>query len=343
MSKRPRRNRPPRRQDPSTRPAPPPDPAGFAAGDATPVSDSGSGAAAPVPSTGGRTPASTRPARPTRRTTRTTRRVEPRKGFVERYRGALLGVLALIGVGLIGYVFLTSATASAYSCATLMTPGPEESAPTPAPTFRATPTADASASPSGSAGASPSASTSASPGASPGPSAGPSASPSASPGATQRVGFAAADLGAIHVPPGSPLKYAYCPPTSGNHYNGPGQGPIRRDFYDAGSERTPGGWVHNLEHGWVVLAYRGGEGQAPSEEVLAQLRTFYDTAPPSDVAGPCQSPNKLLVVRYDEMKTPFAMLAWGRALMMETFDPEKALAFYEQWVDDEGRSEMGLC
>lgn len=339
MSKRPRRNRPPtRRPGPATRSTPSSDRAGFAAGDPT-SPDSASGTLVTGADTSGPSSVTTRPTRPTRRTTRTTRRVEPRKSFIDRYRGVLLGILALVGVGIIGFVFVQSTGAAAYTCRTLMTPGPGESVPTPTPSFRPTATGDSSASPSASGEASPSAS--ASPSGSPGASAGPSPSPSA--GATQRLGFQAADLGSEHVSPGSALDYAYCPPTSGDHYNAVGQGPIRREFYGPESERTPGGWIHNLEHGWIVLAYRGGEGQAPSEEVLGQMRTFFESAPPSDLAGPCQSPNKVIVLRFDEMDTPFAMLAWDRALMMESFDPAQALAFYEQWVDDEGVGERGLC
>lgn len=343
MSKRPRRNRPPaRRQGHDARPAPSSDAAGFAASDPPPTtSDTASGTLVTGGDTRGPSNATPRPARPTRRTTRTTRRVEPRRSFADRYRGLLLGAFALLGAGIIGFVFLQSTGAVAYSCATLMTPGPGESVPTPTPSFRPTPTGDGTASPSASAEASPS--PDASPSGSPGASADPSASPSTSAAPTQRLGFPAADLGTEHVATGSTIEYAYCPPTSGDHYDIGPQAPIRRDFYGPESERPPGGWLHNLEHGWVALAYRGGEGQAPSEEVLGQMRTFFESAPPSDLAGPCQSPNKVIVLRFDEMETPFAMLAWDRALMMDTFDPEQALTFYEQWVDDEQLSERGLC
>ena len=341
MSKRPRRNRPPtRREGPASRPGPATDKPGFAAGDSTPIDDPLSGAAAPGPGTGGRTPATPRPARPTRRTTRTTRRVEPRKSFTDRYRGVLLGLFALLGAGLIGFFFLQSTGTAAYSCRSLMTPGPSEVVPTPTATFRPTPTGDATASPSGSAGASASPSASSSPAASGSPAA--SASPSESAAPTQRLGFQAADLGQGHVAGGSAIDYAYCPPTSGDHYNAAGQGPIRRQFFGPESQPRPGGWLHNVEHGYVVLAYRGGDGQAPSEDVLAQMRTFFETAPASTFEAPCP-PNKLIVVRFDEMATPFAMLAWDRALMMDSFDAEQALTFYEQWVDSQQAPERGLC
>lgn len=338
MSKRPRRNRPPaRRQDPATRPAPSTDPASFSAGDTTPAP----GTAASGGGAGGRSTTTPRTTRPNRRTTRATRRVEPRKSFADRYRGVLLGIFALIGAGLIGFVFIQQTGAAAYTCRTLMTPGPGESLPTPSPTFRPTPTGDATASPSASPEASPSPDSS--PSGSPGASGSPAASPSPSPGATQRIGFQAADLGNTHVSPGSTIDYAYCPPGSGDHYSAAGQGPLRREFYGPASEPRPGGWVHNLEHGWVVLAYRGGEGQEPTEAELAQMRTFFEDAPPSSFAGPCASPNKVMVLRFDEMDTDFAMLAWDRALMMDSFDPEQALTFYEQWVDSEQAAERGAC
>ncbi len=350
MSKRPRRNRPPtRRPGPTDRPSRSTDPTGFAAGDTTPSSEPGPRPAATEAGAGARSTTTPRPTRPTRRTTRTTRRVEPRRSAADRYRGLLLGVFALLGAGLIGFVFVQGAGAAPYTCATLMTPGPAESLPTPTPTFRPTPTgqATASASASGDASASPGGSPAGTvpPAASssPGASAVPSAAPSALPSPTQRLGFPAAHLESEHVTGGSTIEYAYCPPTSGDHYNAAGQGPIRREFYGPESERAPGGWVHNLEHGWVVLAYRGGEGQAPSEDVLAEMRTFFENAPASTVAGPCASPNKVLVVRFDEMETPFAMLAWDRALMMDAFDPEQALTFYEQWVDSELAPEPGSC
>ena len=342
MSKRPRRNRPPaRRQGHDAGPAPSSDAAGFAASDPPPTtSDTASGTLVTGADTSKASNATPRPARPTRRTTRTTRRVEPRRSFADRYRGLLLGAFALLGAGIIGFVFLQSTGAAAYSCATLMTPGPGESVPTPTPSFRPTPTGDGTASPAASAEASPS--PDASPSGSPGASPDPSASPSTSAAPTQRLGFPAADLGGEHVATGSTIEYGYCPPTSGDHYNAAGQGPIRREFYGPGSERAPGGWVHNLEHGYIVVAYRGGEGEGPTEEELAQMRTFFEDAPESTNPSPCP-PNKVLVVRFDEMDTRFAVLAWDRALLMDTFDPGQALTFYEQWVDNPELAEAGIC
>jgi hypothetical protein len=44
-------------------------------------------------------------------------------------------------------------------------------------------------------------------------------------------------------------------------------------------------------------------------------------------------PKQALVARFDEMWTPFAVLAWNRALLLDTFDLEQASAFAQQWTD----------
>jgi hypothetical protein len=51
----------------------------------------------------------------------------------------------------------------------------------------------------------------------------------------------------------------------------PGQGPIRATRLRANDKTIPQGWVHNLEHGALVLLYRGDSGGTP--EGQQQLRT----------------------------------------------------------------------
>src|SRR6185503_11856287 len=65
-------------------------------------------------------------------------------------------------------------------------------------------------------------------------------------------------------------------PASGNHYNATGQGPIRGGFYDQNTAQVPEGWVHNLEHGALVLAYKcpgpgcTDEGQSAMQALLGR-------------------------------------------------------------------------
>ena len=40
-----------------------------------------------------------------------------------------------------------------------------------------------------------------------------------------------------------------------------------------------------------------------------------------------------IVARFDEMSTPFAVLAWNRALLLDRFDLAQASAFAQQWTD----------
>ena len=138
------------------------------------------------------------------------------------------------------------------------------------------------------------------------------------------------------------IKYAFCPPTSGDHFAADNnRGPIRAAVYPKTEEQVPGGWIHNLEHGYVVALYRcSGPDDCPSDAEMAQLQAFFDQAPVS-INPSC--PNKVIVARFDQMDTRFAMLAWGRALLVNEFDLDTALTFAQQWMDHEAVPERGQC
>lgn len=151
------------------------------------------------------------------------------------------------------------------------------------------------------------------------------------------------DMGQSHVRPGTTVSYAFCPPTSGSHYDFGARAPLSQGFYDADDGVSPGNWIHNLEHGWVVLAYRDPEGaDGPTSEELSQMRSFIESAPLSPAAVAC-APNKVIAVRFDDMSTRFGLMIWDRSLLTDTFDPEEALTFYQQWVDSAQAPERGFC
>src|SRR5438067_4889331 len=55
-----------------------------------------------------------------------------------------------------------------------------------------------------------------------------------------------------HVPQGSNIPYHNRPPSSSDHYDQPaGYG-----FFPANREIPTGNWVHDLEHGGIVVLYR---------------------------------------------------------------------------------------
>ncbi|MDP8903902.1 MAG: DUF3105 domain-containing protein, partial [Chloroflexota bacterium] len=183
-----------------------------------------------------------------------------------------------------------------------------------------------------------------SPDASPSPS--PSPEPTPAPEPTARLGFPTTDLGRTHaVDPTRTLQYGFCPPTSGDHLSIQGEAPLAPAVYPAGSERSPGGWVHNLEHGYVVLLYTcpggavGGEG-CPSAAEMAQIQQWFDTAAAPPVS---QCPKKVLAVRFDEMSTRFALVSWNRAMLFNEFDLDAALTFAQQWMEHDAVPEQSAC
>jgi hypothetical protein len=153
--------------------------------------------------------------------------------------------------------------------------------------------------------------------------------PTASPaeGASPQPGAAQPDMGQTHIANGSTATYTYCPPASGRHYNASGAGPITPRLYGPEDRVNPQGWIHNLEHGGLVLLYRGDSAGA-TEEGQAQLRAFFDRYPNSPVcdfeAGASVGP---VFARFDDMATPFAAMVWGRVLPLQELDEEAVIAF----------------
>jgi hypothetical protein len=306
-----------------------PEPASSAKGEAARSSASGTEAVRPG-----------RPARP--------RRAVAQPGVLERYRTLIFGGAAVVGVLIVAWLFLQPGVHAGYICDSELTPGPSESltplppTPTPSPTPSATPTPSITAAPTGSAAPSGSAGPSGS--ATPAPS--PTASATAIPEPTPRLGFSTGLLGRNHVRDlNAVLQYAFCPPTSGDHFNVTNRGPVRAAVYPANEEQIPGGWLHNMEHGYVVALYRCpsgvlGQTDCISQAEMAQLQAFFDQAPTSTNAS---CPTKVVVARFDTMDTKFALLAWGRALLTDQFDLDTALLFAQQWTDYPAVPERGLC
>jgi hypothetical protein len=155
----------------------------------------------------------------------------------------------------------------------------------------------------------------------------PSPTPSLAPDSTARLGFAQDSMGASHEV-SKPQRYTFCPPASGNHYNGVGIGPITPRVYGPDDSVGPPNWIHNLEHGALVVLYRGTSPGA-SEAGQRQFQEFFDTFPPSPV---CQLPAGRLspvIARFDSMPYDYAALVWTRVLPMTEWDPSLAIEFYE--------------
>lgn len=146
-------------------------------------------------------------------------------------------------------------------------------------------------------------------------------------------GFTTESLGQAHVAVGTKIRYRFCPPTSGGHYNAAGAGPLRPGFYGPDDDAGPGGWVHNLEHGYVVALYRCADRSCPSDAELAALRSFAANGPPTQSAAACGYRSKVIVARFDDMSTPYALLAWDRALLLDAFDEAAARDFASRSIE----------
>lgn len=133
-----------------------------------------------------------------------------------------------------------------------------------------------------------------------------------------RIGERIADEGRQHVPVGASIEWRARPPASGTHY----PSLVPTGVYAQGV--APGYWVHNLEHGYVVLAYRPPAAPERIDEFEAMVRDF----PRSKYRMV-----KLVVVPYGEMPHPFAVLAWDWRLWMGELDRQKVLEFYRAHVD----------
>jgi hypothetical protein len=122
-----------------------------------------------------------------------------------------------------------------------------------------------------------------------------------------------------HVPQGSLIEWSTNPPTSGPHF------PIWAAWDRSYASLERGFWVHNLEHGAVVLAHRCDEG-CPDE--IAQLEAAV-LALPDDVA--CLTPNRTRALVVADPQLPdgirFAAVAWGAMYTATCVDPPAIAKF----------------
>ncbi|MFO0746555.1 MAG: DUF3105 domain-containing protein [Myxococcota bacterium] len=123
-----------------------------------------------------------------------------------------------------------------------------------------------------------------------------------------------------HVAVCSAVTYSSNPPTSGPHY------PIWAQF-KVYSEAVPRGYyVHDLEHGAVVVAYNCPEGCADD---VAALVAFMAARPADPLCALQTAPNRFVVTPDPLLDTRFAATAWGVALTSDCFDLTALGAFLD--------------
>ena len=137
------------------------------------------------------------------------------------------------------------------------------------------------------------------------------------------------DEGGGHLEIGDPITYQHYPPSSGQHYGG--------DTAPVGflPEAWPEGyWVHNLEHGHVVLLYQCLNNDCA--DLQNKIRNVINKVP---LRG-CDKP-RLLAMPYSQGMTGLiTMVAWGRQLDLPEFDEEAIVNFYKRY-ENQGPEKVG--
>ena len=126
--------------------------------------------------------------------------------------------------------------------------------------------------------------------------------------------------GRQHVAEGSVVEYEANPPASGDHY------PVWSRYGVFKEPVNPGYWVHNLEHGAIVLLYRCTDD---CEQVRADINQVYSSLPDGAFGEV-----KLLATPYaGDFGARFMLVAWNWQEPFEEFDAGRIERFYREFLD----------
>lgn len=135
------------------------------------------------------------------------------------------------------------------------------------------------------------------------------------------------DQGTGHIQSGDKVTYPVCPPASGKHVNKVGYGPLEPKVYGPDDTSVPNGWIHNLEHGGLVLLYSCDKGACDETgvQVLRDAAAGFPNSAICDLPAGTVGP---VVARFEEMPTQYAALVWDRVLYLDTLDNAAIYDFY---------------
>jgi hypothetical protein len=122
------------------------------------------------------------------------------------------------------------------------------------------------------------------------------------------VGTPVANEGWVHVPEGSVVTYRNNPPASGSHY------PVWARYQEHASAVARPYWVHNLEHGAIVLLYRP---DAPAA-VVSALQAAYRSLPNDSICGH----KRALLTPDPLLAQPVAVVAADFVLLADSVDAQ---------------------
>ena len=126
--------------------------------------------------------------------------------------------------------------------------------------------------------------------------------------------------GRLHVKEGDVVTYKANPPASGDHY------PTWSRYGVFEEPVNPGYWVHNLEHGAIVLLYQCTDDCA---QVRADIGKVYASLPDGAFGEV-----KLLATTYEgDFGSRFMLIAWNWQEPFDEFDGEQIERFYGELLD----------
>ena len=141
-----------------------------------------------------------------------------------------------------------------------------------------------------------------------------------------------------HVDVGTTVHYEHNPPTSGCHYAVQGVAPVARGVYT--KEIPPEYWVHNLEHGYIVVLYNCPTGCAADFDSIRKWASTLQPDPELVAAGVQNPYVKVVVLPYKEMQPRFAAVSWDYYDPMSKLDTAELQRFYDNHAgaDPEGHA-----
>jgi hypothetical protein len=137
---------------------------------------------------------------------------------------------------------------------------------------------------------------------------------------------------AQHLAEGTAITWPTNPPSGGPHY------PVWATWTVHASPVPRGYYVHNEEHGGVVLLYKCTDAMSCTNAENF-LKSVMDAAP---IDPSCTPPtrSRILVTRDDAIPTPFAAAAWGWTYVSDCPDMASLLDFVKA---HEAKGPEDLC
>jgi len=130
-----------------------------------------------------------------------------------------------------------------------------------------------------------------------------------------------------HIDPSTQWTYKSYPPTNGPHYSVPGSAPAPWGTVD---NLVEGQFVHNLEHGGIVILYNCPSG-SDCTSLKNSLTNYVQNLAPLE---PTFNEAKIVMTPYRRgMQKKVALVAWKYIEFFDVYDQNAITQFYENHVD----------